>query len=419
MSIKKQIDSIKSEIYDIKREIDNLDDSIRESKFKKDEASSNEIMGISFMGNSSLRPLGAYTYVSNSTKKDSLSSDISILNSEKGKLQLKLDSKTRELNYLQQQYQNLPEAKLVICKNKIYIDGDESKRDIVAPLITKLNEYVDDYETVVSSEQVTNYIKLREELEKKVDASNLPKATKENISELKKLQFADGVKKRAWVGCAIKGFDYFIIGDKILVDSDFASKLINIEKNRMAEFQDEIDNMRKKINEFKPSFWSKIFKNVGKKQKDEIQSYIKITIPIYTDYYQRAEGRLKYDIEIKEKYIDSATEEIQLLDTIKRLVDSSPVVSKYVKYPDKYQQDLSDKKTIEGLVADNISTIIKDAQSYLDKNDLILSKKSVLNAIFSYPYYEHLTENLKIESNQTKSVKRQSNVSNIKENKEM
>ena len=76
------------------------------------------------------------------------------------------------------EYEQRKEAKLVVEDNGIFIEGDESRRDIVKPLADKVVAYVQDYESYASSPEVAEYLKLKKELN----------GTFENLGFLKNLR---------------------------------------------------------------------------------------------------------------------------------------------------------------------------------------------------------------------------------------
>lgn len=384
MSIKEQIEDIKEEIRDLEREKSRIESEIRDEEFRKRQADSNKTLGIAFMGNSNLRTYGTYKYISSSNESSHISSIISNLESKKSDVSWKISDKKSELDRLQEKYRNLPISKLIATENGILIDGDTSRRDLLEPLYKKIDDYIAEHKKVRESTAVANYITLKQKLEDSVKNSNLPESSKKNIEELQIL------KNRLQTN-----FDFVVIEGKLLVGSDFISRYITSEQDKIKNFQKRIDDNQARRDKFEPTFWGKIFKGVREKQLKELEEKIKNCDFEYTTYRDEAAAFADYYTEVKSKYVEPATEQMKLLSDLKDLKIFSLEVSKYVNGGKKYQQDIDPNTILKDIGITDIPTyLINNVQSYLDKNDLRLTRETVLEAIANSVYHQDLSEKL-------------------------
>lgn len=384
MSIKEQIEESKGKISRLKSNIRSTETKIRSEESKKRQAESSRTMGMVYFANPTLRPYGTYKYISSSNNVTSLTSSISRLKSKKSNLESELHREESNLKALEQKYKNRPEATLVVGENGVYIEGDPTKRDILTAVYNKIDRYISEHQKIRSSESVAKYLELTQTLETDVAKSNLPEATKNNIEELKIL------KNRL-----MSNFRYVVVGDKVLVDSDFISHPIAIAEDKVKNLQVKIDDNQARRDNFEPTFWGKIFKGVREKQMQELEDKIKRVDFEYKTYQGEAQADAKYYSEVKTKYVEPSIEFMEVLGKLKRLA-SSYDVSKYLNNEEKYKKDLDPSTILKDIgITDLPTEVMRNIQGYLDNHDLKLSKEAILEAILACPYYKELAEQIK------------------------
>ena len=400
MSVKEQIEESKRKISSLKSDISRKSSEISREESRKIQANSGQTMGLVYMTNSQLRAYGTYKYLSSSHDYTSLTLSISRLKSQKSSLESELYKEELNLKTLEDKYKNLPEAKLIVTDNGIFIEGDQSQKDILTPVYDKIETYVSEHRKIMNSEQVARYNALKSELEANVDKSSLPQATKKNIEELEIL------KNRL-----ISDFGFVVINGKILVDSDFISRPIAIAQDKVKNLQERIDRNQARRDAFEPTFWGKVFKGVEKKQRQELEDKISKVDFEYKTYQGEAKADAEYYSEIKSKYVDPSLPQIELLGRLTRLTNSSYEVSKYIKNEEKYKKDVDPKTVlIEIGIGDVPDYVIKSLKSYLDSHDLQLSRESVIKAIHDCSYHKDLAEQIEYKPTKTQTEEKSSDI---------
>lgn len=386
MTTEEQLKLAEKKIEEIKDKIKRTEQDLNEAERKKRYSQTDKHIGLAMMTNSTMRPVGTYKFLSGSGEESRMMSEISDLESKLSSLKRDLDKAERELRDVKSkyEYEQRKEAKLIVDDNGIFIEGDESRRDIVKPLADKVVAYVQDYESYASSPEVAEYLKLKKELNEVVKKSALPEAIRENLSEIKSAQNRTGA-----------AFEYMVIDDKILVDRDFASENIKYFERDIEDYNRGISRVDAKREEFEPTLLGKIFKSVGKKQKAKNDLQIDRKINELISYRGYKELGLTAFQGYKEKYIVPATEAIEILRKIKRLTITSSNVSRFIKKGEDAKKHIEEKTILEALNVDAGQVVLSEIKGYLDSRGLKLSKETIFEAICHSDTYRWLAEQVR------------------------
>ena len=318
-----------------------------------------------------------------------LNSKIQQLQSKKDNLEAELELRTKQLQDEQRKYKELYEPKLVIDNGKVYFAGDESKNDIFLPLLSKLKEYIHEFEYVKNSPEAKQYDKLANELKQFVANSNLPLYTDENIKEFDKYF----VNNSFYSNDNTVG-SYDVIDGKILVTNNYVESYCNSVKRELLATRREIESRRKQVDEFKLPFICKIFKFAGKKQKKQLH-HLEVYLNLSINTAEVLETRLNNLNELQKKYYEPAIPGIKIAESIDELRDSSHIAKQYINNSSFYKEMPKYENIVKELVQKDYSSLITtQAKEYLKNNDLTLSKETVLETILSEDYFKHLVTHL-------------------------
>ncbi len=384
MSVIQEIRSKENKISELKREIRSIESEIRHTESNLRQVRNSKNMGLVYMTNSTLRPLGTYKFISGSNNEMSLNSELSRLKSKKSDLEWKLRHEERELDDLEDKYKHLPEAKLTSSKFGIHFEDDKEQKDILEPLRKKMEQYAVDHKRIRESKAVAEYVELNAQLSQAVQNGNFPDATPENIEQLRNLK-----------NMLRTGFDYMVYEGKILVDSDFVSRHIEIAEDKMKNLQRKIDENQQRRDVFEPTFWGKVFKRVGQKQRDELETKIKNVDLEYQAYYTGERTDFKYYSQMKEKYVDPMMAIKDLIEKYKRSIALSTDVCTYKANPEKYQRDIDENTILQDIDVGNIPRfLIGQFKTYLDNHDLTLTEDTIMQAICESEHHKELAAQL-------------------------
>lgn len=383
MSVIQEIKRKESKISELKREIHSVESEIRHTESNLLQVRSSKNTGLIYMTNSTLRPLGTYKFISGSNNETTLTSNLSRLKSKKSDLEWDLRSEERDLEELEYKYKHLPEAKLTSSKYGIHFEGDKDQKDILEPLRKKMEDYAEEHKRIRASEDVANYVEVKGKLSEALKNGHFPDATKKNLDEIKMIKR----QLKYDVG-------HLVVDDKILVEGDFASSLIEIAEDKMGIWQRRIDENQKRRDNFKPTFWGKVFKRVGEKQRAELETRINNADLEYRAYLTGEVTDFKYYTEMKEKYVVPSMEIKKLIDKYKLAIIPSDV-TKYMSNPEKYQKDINENTILRDIgVVDIPAFIISHFQTYLDNHDLKLSRETLLQTICESEFHKELAAKL-------------------------
>ena len=386
MTIETKIEVSKSLIKDYESELQRINNSILTTEREKRHASSMSTIGISQMGISSLRPIGTYNYVSNSTRASSLNSKLSRLRSEKSIVESKLRTERQNLVELESEleYSKRPEAKLIVDNGKIYVEGDNSKTNILYSLNNEITYYTANYNLIMESQQVKKYVELKEELENIVKSLNLPKAEHSLLHRLE-----------CYKSNYDFNFDYVVIDGKVLVDKDFISPAISSTNAYIKLYEDYIERNKARYDKFQPNVFGKVFKLAREKQKAEWDKSVLEKENEYKARIQKFDDQIKSYEKIKQEFIDPAKPALDTFSELRQLVEDSGFVKSYIADSEKFKENIENSTILKSQGIKNISDkIISSVKFYLDKNNLKVTPENVYKIIFNNPEFDYLAKEI-------------------------
>lgn len=386
MTTEEQLRLAEKKVKEIKDKIKRTEQDLDEAERKRRNSQTDKHVGLAMMTNSTMRPLGTYKFLSGTGEEGRMMTEVSNLKSKLSNLKRDLDKAERELRDVKSkyEYEKRKEAKLIVADDGIFIEGDESRRDIVKPLADKVVAFVQDYESYAGAPEVAEYLNLKQELDRVVRESNLPEATSDNLSEIKSARIR-----------TYSGFEYMVIDGKILVDRDFASGEIREFSRQIEGYDRGIAKVDASREDFRPSFLGKLFKSVGKKQKMENDAKIDDNIKeLSTNRGYKQKGLDDFQ-GYKDKYIVPAAEAMEILGKIIRLTDNSRNVTRFVKEGETAKKHIDEKTILQSLRVDAASIVLSEIKGYLDSRNLKLSKETIYEAICHSDTYKWLAEQIR------------------------
>jgi len=376
---KKIVDDLKSEISDLDRKIRNLESDMSHSSTMKH-------IGLTQMTVSSIRPIGTYNFLSNSSKESMLRIEINSLKSKKSSLESSLRKEKELLKEYEEEYEyeNRPKANIVVEGDKIYVEGDEKKTNLLSPLNNTIHLYNFDYKLIIDHPEVKKYLELKENLESLVKTLNLPKAEHSLLHQMEcyKLNYY----------C---DFDYMVIDDKVLVDKDFITPKISEQEYNIKDYKKLIQKYKKDYESFEPTFFGKLIKPIGEKQREKFKNVVLNAEKSYKNSIDDANRKIANFKAIKEELIDPATPAMKILNDLKYLMENSYAVRQYIHKSAEQEKNITNGTILKSQNIKNISyQLLRDIKYYLDKNKLRVSTEEILEAIFTNEQFSDLAREI-------------------------
>jgi len=386
MTTEEIVKDIEKKIKDIKSKIKSAENELSDAESKRRMSQSDKTMGLIMMNNQHMKTYGTYKFITSLGDEGKYSTRISRLKGEISDLKRKLSKHEKELKEAKEKlaYEKRPEATLVVADDRIHIEGDDARRDIVKPLASKDVEYIQDYDSYAESPEVADYLKLKKELDGVIEVSDLPKATKENLDEIKSAQIRSSFS-----------FEYMVIDGKILVDRDFASGEIREAAREVENYDRGIAKVDASRDEFRPSFLGRLFRSVGKKQKMKNDAIIDDNIKELSSYRGLRQSRLDSYQGYKDKYIVPATEAMDILRKITQLTQTSSNVSRFINEGETAKKHIDEKTILQALKVNAENIVLSEIKGYLDSRGLKLSKETIFEAICHSDTYRWLAEQVR------------------------
>ncbi len=368
-------------ISDIEYRIVEINKTLKEAEAAKRDAENDATLGLLQMGSSTLRPIGTYNFLNGTGTVGDISNKIKDLEQEKKDLEWELWEEKHKLESLKEDFEfsKRPQATLVTTKDRIYIEGDEKQSNIISWLEHDINSYIAEYNRILESEDVAEYKKLKAEFEALVKQTDLPKATPENIAKL------DSLKKE--YGLPVK---YIIMDGKLIVEDGF-SKPLETSKSLAGYYAEDVEKAKKRYDDFKPTFFGKVFKSVGKKQKKAWDSKIAESEKYFTDSLEKQRDKVVVYEQAKEEFITPAEAVLEALSKVNEIVDNSYYVNKFINDIDTYKKNIENHTILKNTREyDTMNSIMSTLKRYLDEHNLKLSREDVYDAIFASEYHQEL-----------------------------
>ena len=373
-----RIDEIETKLREIKKSLKDLESAKRD-------AENDTTLGLLQMSSSALRPIGTYNFLNGAGTVGDIRIKIKELEQDKKDLEWELFEEKNKLKHLNEEfeYSKRDQANLVTTKEGIFIEGDESNRNVISWLEHKVNSYIAEYNRILESEEVADYKRYKAEFEKLVKETVLPEATPENLEELKIMKQKYG-----------SSFKYIVMDGKIIVEDCFTDA-IETSNKLVSYYTQDVEKARKKYDEFQPTFFGKVFKKVGKKQKEKWDSEVKDTETHYISYLEEQKKKTAEYEAAKAKYIDPAVEVLASLERLNKHIDDSYYVQKFINEIDEYKKNIENHTILKNIDdSDVMFSILSSFRYYLDQHGLKLTREDIYDAIFESEYHQDLAQEI-------------------------
>ena len=384
MSIKQQIQEKQNQIRQLEREYDKSEDRIRDLEREQKRAGSDADFGLGLFSSPTTRPLGLFEASSALDKVKSISTEIKKEYTTESDIASEIAQLEVDIHLLEQEYSKIKESQLIAKKDGIYIEGDKEEFDILLPLRNKMESYAKQHNAIKDSKDIQAFLALKAKLMQFAATHKVPELNAGHHGILAKANFKID-----------DGINYIILDNKYFVDSDAVEKNLVATTGTVRRYNRQIEQNRQRMEDFKPTFWGKVFSSVRKKEEKELQSDIdfqEATIEIDREEFDE---KLRMLTEIKERYIDPCAEIKEEISQICALKRNSEDVQNYLRNTQKYERPVSPETIFKDMGIENVGAyILSLIQPHLDDNDLKVSKERILEAIYSSKYHKALAEQI-------------------------
>ena len=368
-------------ISDIEYRIVEINQELKDMESAKRDAENDATLGLLQMSSSALKPIGTYNFLNGTGTVGDIRIKIKELQQEKKDLEWELWEEKNKLKSLKEDFEfsKRPQATLVTTKDKIYIEGDEKQSNVISWLEHDIKTYISEYNRILESEEVAEYKKLKADFEALVKKTDLPKATQENLDKLA------AIKKE--YGLDVK---YIIMDGKLIVE-DSVSHAIETSKSLAGYYAEDVEKTKKRYDDFKPTFFGKVFKSVGKKQKKAWDSKIAESEKYFTDSLEKQRDKVVVYEQAKAEFIAPAKDVLAALNKLNELIDNSYYVGKFINHIDTYKKNIENHTILKNTREyDTMNSIMSTLKRYLDEHNLKLSREDIYDAIFESEYHQEL-----------------------------
>lgn len=266
------------------------------------------------------------------------------------------------------------EAELVVEGDKVYIKGDNEKRDILENVKSVRNNLRTRYDEIKNNERVISFLDTRmglvNEFQNRGFANRADSSKSEMAKEIGKIE--SYVK----FTCTEEIEGYYV------PKSDFDKVVISTLKDKISARQEEIAEQKRTYENMRPGFFGKIFKSV------------------YNKKYLQAKAEAEKEIEVRERLIKEYEREISVVSEFRNKFpnfhddDLKKMIKDYRSKRDSLEENnqLHLAKEIVDIVKrlqENKCIVQRDVfipyevKKYLLDNNLSLSNENVLECIAS------------------------------------
>jgi len=144
MNYEIEIRLTENRIDDIETKLREIKQSLKELESAKRDAENDTTLGLLQMSSSALRPIGTYNFLNGAGTVGDIRAKIKELEQDKKDLEWELFEEKNKLKHLKEEfeYSKRDQANLVTTKEGIFIEGDESNRNVISWLEHKVNSYI-------------------------------------------------------------------------------------------------------------------------------------------------------------------------------------------------------------------------------------------------------------------------------------
>lgn len=304
------------------------------------------------------------------SKISSLSSQISSSKSELRRLENEFDEMVKTWKAERR------EAELIVDHDKLYINGDASKMDILAnakkhrsEVKTKLNE-------LVNNPRVKEFISSKEVLKQALSKSNLEPSKVYRTSSSKISDKVYMIRNATGLDVVEETLGYMI------PDSDFPRTARRILESKIRERENEIENQRKSYENLEPKFLEKIFKSRFEIRRNQIKinadykiAKLNAEIENFKNVEMVVDDLEKSLIEPFNVTVKEALYRYKRAESDLEYHDEKRMISRI----DKLKEDLSTYSCL----SKSSSVLSSEVQKYLLDNNLSLSTETLRNAVMN------------------------------------
>ena len=384
--IKRKIEETKRRIIELEETLADIDEKIKKAQREETHASMDATTGLFMMNNhSSLQSLGTYKYLSGTSKAGFERVTISGLERDRDFRQSQLYDERRRLQNLEEEleYLSRPEAVLIDSKDGLFIEGDNSKTNLLADVYAMLNAYVQDYNTMLSEAEVKRYCELVAQIMQSPEYAFLPKFTPMNKETL-----------RAYA--AKRPLTHVVVGDRMVVDSDFATPEINDEQAMIRYYDRKIEDEHARLEDFQPTGLAKIFPNHRQKQQEELNREVEWEVQAAERRIEHGKGKIERLEKLHKGFVVPS---IPFFETVRQIAElkTTRIVRKFETEGETYRENIENHTILKNSsdYGNFIARIIFANRRILDKLGVRLSREQILELIYNSEYHAELAEELK------------------------
>lgn len=390
--IEKKIAQTTERIEELEEAIKKLDEEIDREKKASSRSSTDATMGLFMMNNSSaMRTMGTYKYVNGTMQGGVHRSNVSRLENEKQFKSSQLYDEKRRLQSLKKEleFESRLDAVLIDSKDGLFVEGDKSKTNMLAGMYEILNQYVADYNAMLSDGEVKKYCELVSQIMQDPGYEKLPENNKRNLGELNMAVHSDTTYYDRF-------FDQIVVGDKILVGGDFVANSIHDEEDMIRFYTRKSEEQKVKAGMFEPNGLGRVLPKARQKQEEEFKMEIKHEIDACERRIEYAHDEIKKYESVRTKFIKPSEPFFMVVKKIVEL-EGDTDVRVFKEHGEKYRQDIQNQTILKhsSNYGDHIAMAIEKVRPVLDKLGVKLTREQLLEAIFNSQYHSDLVAELK------------------------
>jgi hypothetical protein len=189
---------------------------------------------------------------------------------------------------------------------------------------------------------------------------------------------------------------YIVVGDRLVVDSDFANPEIDDEEAMIRYYNRSIEDERARKEDFQPTGLAKILPNYRQKQQDELNKEVEWEIQAANRRIEHGKGKIE---RLEKLYNGFVVPSMPFFEIVKQIADlkTTRVVRKFESEGGAYRENIENHTILKNSsdFGNFIARIIFANRRILDKLGVKLSREQLLELIYNSEYHAELAEELK------------------------
>lgn len=272
------------------------------------------------------------------------------------------------------QQQTQKNVELIVEDDKIYINGDAQKNDILSEVKKQRAEVIDKLENLMKDESFSKLIQTKNELVELLKRYNYPSS-----QEMSKM--LNNIYERTSYG-TLKDSFYNKVGGFVFPTYDFSIEAREDLKAQIGALNNKLIALDEEFRNFKPSFWGRIFSSAREKQKEEKRfDYVwdrnKLTSKIH-----KLEETLNDLNNLSENVFGPYFSEIQpKVASFTRMMQDKDVYEYAVKQYETLVKKLNTNTCFESKVYGIKAIFSEDVTNYLEENNLHITDQELYKAL--------------------------------------